>query len=672
MVTSANGSGRLLDNPALLKARLAAAPRGAGVYVMRDQQTRVIYVGKASSLRNRLRSYFSGIESHPSRTRHLVERIADFEVVACGSEREALILENTLIKRYRPRFNIRLKDDKNYLYLKIPQPGAADAYAPGTAREARRTRREPGRAAEFPRPYYTRRLARDGARYFGPYTNANALRSTVRSLRTVFPFRTCSDEIFRRGRVCLDYHIMRCSGPCERKIDEAAYARLLDEVHLFMDGQTSEVERRLKSDMRSAAEAMDFELAARYRDRLKAIGRLAEQQRVISRQRLDEDVIAVASEAGRATAAVLAVRQGRVTGMETHDLEGAADATTAECLGSFVGQYYGSAPHIPARVLVAEAVPAQKLIAEFLSAQRGSQVEVRVPERGRPRALVRQAAETALAALRQRRIVEDFDEERAEALLGDLAERLALTEVPHRIECYDISNTMGTNSVASMVVFEDGRPRNAHYRHFSIKTVEGADDFRSMQEALRRRFARYLSAQSEGHSAEDIPVDDPDGANGERRTETARQRGGDDSFGVLPDLLIIDGGKGQLGAAHAVLLEAGLEDVEIFGLAKRNEELYRPGESDPIIIPRDSPTLFLVQRIRDEAHRFAITHHRAKRGKAALKSRLDEIHGLGPARKRALLRQFGSVEGVRNASMEEIAAVPGVPRALAALIKETL
>ncbi|HEV7678808.1 MAG TPA: excinuclease ABC subunit UvrC [Candidatus Dormibacteraeota bacterium] len=721
---------RLIDNPELLRERLRAAPDSPGVYLMRDLDARVVYVGKAANLRARLRSYFTAVSAQAARTRHLVERIFDFETIACLNEREALILENTLIKRYRPRFNVRLKDDKNYLYLKIPRPGARDTAAPGTAREeARRPRGEgAARAASFPRPYYSRRLARDGAQYFGPYTNAQSLRTTVRSLRTIFPFRTCSDEIFRRGHVCLDYHIKRCSGPCEARITPEAYSDLLEQVQLFMDGKSSVLTGQLDESMREAAERLDYEQAARYRDRLRAVERVAEKQKMLRGGRNEHDCVAVALDGGRGMVALFAVREGRVTGMETHELEGVADLTPAECLGSFVSQFYGSAPHVPRTILLSDEIDDAGVVADFLAEQRGGPVELRVPQRGALRQLTEQARETAQVAMRQQRIKEDFDAERSASLLADLQLQLDLPEPPRRIECYDISNTMGTNSVGSMVVFEDGRPRPGHYRFFGIKTVEGANDFASMQETLRRRFARWVQVARREAAGEldDVPVDDPAGSNGGTQIADAESEEGtvaditanlvdaavnganghddasphngsgtprdslqstqpsrvigrrgrkprdpdEDSFGVLPDLVLIDGGKGQLNAARTVLDEAGLTDIPVFGLAKQNEELFRPGVSEPIVLPRDSPTLFLVQRVRDEAHRFAITRHRARRSKAALRSKLDVVPGLGPTRKRALLRRFGSVEGIREASVEDLSSE--VPRSVALRVKELL
>jgi excinuclease ABC subunit C len=419
------------------------------------------------------------------------------------------------------------------------------------------------------------------------------------------------------------------------------------------------------------------------------------------------------------------VREGRVTGMETHELEGVADLSPVECLGSFVAQFYGSAPRVPRTILLSDEVEEPQVLADFLTEQRGGPVELRVPQRGAMRQLVEQARETALVAIRQQRIKEDFDTDRSASLLADLQAKLDLPEPPRRIECYDISNTMGTNSVGSMVVFEDGRPRPGHYRFFGIKTVEGANDFASMQEALRRRFGRWLRSarQEAAGEPDDVPLEDPAGSNGGTeiagdagevsedltpseatgsngdgasgqspsdgaaatapggpaaieptrvigRRAGARRSAIDDSFGVLPDLVLIDGGKGQLSAARAVLEDAGLGDIPVFGLAKQNEDLFRPGASAPILLARDSPTLFLVQRVRDEAHRFAITRHRARRGRAALRSKLDVVPGLGPARKRALLRRFGSVDGIREATLEDLASE--VPRSVALRIKELL
>lgn len=662
---------RLIDDPDLLRARLRAAPDGPGVYLLRGVDTRVMYAGKAANLRNRLRSYFTGLDTLPSRTRQMVDRVFDFDVIAAASEREALILENTLIKQYRPRFNVRLKDDKSYLYLKIPRPGEHDAVAPGTAREQVRTPRGEAvrRATLFPRPYYTRKVIRDGARYFGPYTSAQSLRTTVRSLRTIFPFRTCSDEIFKRGRVCLDYHIKRCAGPCEGRIEPEQYALLLDQVQQFMEGRSDLLQDELRTQMESAATRRDYEVAARFRDRLRAIERIEERQTVLRGGRADEDCVAVALEGGRAMVAVLAVRQGRVMGMETHELEGVADSDASACLRGFIPQFYANVTSLPRRVIASDPVDDAYVLEEVLSEQRGGPVEIHVPQRGASRRLVGQAAETALVALRQQRIMDDFDSAKTETLLEDLSSRLGLPAPPRRIECYDISNTMGTNSVGSMVVFEEGRPAPHHYRHFGIKTVAGSNDVASIAETLRRRFRRL---ELSGYT-DDVPVSDPAGANGADQRANGHHRAeareeADLSFAVVPDLVLIDGGKAQLNAAVHVLRDAGLGHVPVYGLAKRNEELFKPGVAKPVVLDRDSPTLFLVQRVRDEAHRFAITRHRARRGRAALRSRLDVVPGLGPVRRRALLRTFGTVDAIRDAPLEDLTRV--VPRPVALSIKE--
>ena len=583
------------------------------------------------------------------------------------------MLENTLIKQHRPRFNVRLKDDKSYLYLKIPRPGVHDAVAPGTAREE--VRRPRGKGAEgatlFPRPYYTRKVIRDGARYFGPYTSAQSLRTTVRSLRTIFPFRTCSDEIFRRGRVCLDYHIKRCSGPCEGRIGADEYAAILEQVQEFMEGRSDSLHDELRDQMDSAADRRDYELAARFRDRLRAIERISERQTVLRGARSDEDCIAVAVEAGRAMAAVLTIRQGRVMAMETHELEGVTGLDAAACLAGFLPQYYASVTSIPRRLLVSDDIEGRAVFEEFLAGQRGGPVEVHVPQRGDARRLVAQAAETALVALRQQRIVDDYDAAKTEALLDDLATRLQLPAPPRRIECYDISNTMGTNSVGSMVVFEEGRPAPANYRHFGIKTVEGSNDFASIEETLRRRFRR-LGPRDDGADERRAGAR----SRGRERLGRAsaplaapwRRRRGHELLGAARPRAHRRRARASSAPRSTRFARRGCERVPVFGLAKRNEELYKPGRARPIILERDSPTLFLVQRVRDEAHRFAITRHRARRGRAALRSKLDVVPGLGPVRRRALLREFGSVDAIRDAPLERLTTV--VPRPVALRVKE--
>jgi excinuclease ABC subunit C len=608
-----------------VKRRLRAVPDGPGVYLFRDNRAQVIYVGKALRLRDRLRSYFTPGYAETGRVADLVRRVYDFEFVTTANEVEALVLECNLIKNYRPRFNIRLKDDKNYLYLKLPV------------------------TEEFPRVHYSRRVQKDGALYFGPYTSAQSLRGTVKSIRQLLPFRTCSDEIFRQGKVCLDFHIKRCPGPCERRISSEDYKARIHEVALFMEGRSDVLVHELKDRMDSSAGRLDFENAARYRDQLQSIERIADRQKVLTRGRDDQDLVAYARSGSEVFVEVAYVRQGKMVGHDGHPLDGAGDAVESELLRGFLLQYYASATHIPRSIILPGAVEEPELLTGWLSERRGGPVVIEVPQRGRKRALVTQLAETAAQELEQMRIQADYDRSRTEPMLAALAEALDLESPPKRIECYDISNIQGDSAVGAMVVFEDGRPRNDHYRHFKIKFVPGPNDFAMLQEVLRRRLERLESAQ---------------------RREDAEVVG-DRSFTTRPDLILIDGGKGQLSAALEVLESAGFADIPTFALAKEREEIFAPNRSEPIVQERNSPGMFLVQRIRDEAHRFAITHHRKVRARKALTSPLDSVEGIGPARKRALLRHFGSVQAIRDAAVEDIVAL-GVPERLAKRLKETL
>jgi excinuclease ABC subunit C len=611
-------------NPAeTIRRRLRAVPEQPGVYLLRDHAGRVIYVGKALRLRDRLRSYFNAAQS--GRTADLVRRIYDFEFMTSANEVEALVLEANLIKHYRPRFNIRLKDDKNYLYLKLPV------------------------TEEFPRVHYSRRVLNDGARYFGPYTSAQSLRSTVKSLRQLLPFRTCSEDIFKQHKVCLDFHIKRCPGPCEGRISGDAYRARIDEVALFMEGRSDVLTRDLHQRMLDAAERLDFENAARYRDQLSAIQKIADRQKVVTQSRDDEDLIAYAAEGPDVYVEVAYVRTGKMVGHDGHALEGAQAVPEPEVLRGFILQYYGSATHVPRTIVLPGPVQEPELVAGWLEQRRGGPVRLEVPQRGRRRALILQLAATAAEKLKQLRIEADYDRSKTEPMLAALAEALELDRPPARIECYDISNLQGESATGAMVVFEQGRPRNEHYRHFKIKRTEGPNDFAMLQEVLRRRFGRLERIQRR-EEAEDVA---------------------DRSFSTFPDLILIDGGKGQLSAAMEVLEELGFAEIPTFGLAKEREEIFAPGRGEPIVQEHNSPGMFLVQRIRDEAHRFAITLHRKVRSRRALSSPLDSIEGIGPARKRALLRTFGSVQAIRDAPVEEIRAL-GISERLALRLKETL
>ena len=462
----------------------------------------------------------------------------------------------------------------------------------------------------------------------------------MKTLRRVFPYRTCSDEIFKRGHVCLDYHIKRCPGPCEDLISRDDYHRNLEQIGTFMEGRSKELVRTLRLEMRSASDVLEFERAARLRDRADALDKVAQSQHVLSQSARDEDVLGVAQAATGAMVAVLTVRGGKVVGSETFELDGAADLSDGEILNGFLGQFYGDATSYPREILLPAEVADAEVIEAWLSQRRGSRVRIAVPQRGGRLRLVQMAASNADEALRQATIKKDYDDERSEKLLSDLQDALRMDRLPRRIECYDISNLMGTNPVGSMVVFEEGRPRTAHYRRFHIRGVKGSNDFAMLQEMLRRRFKRLTREGGEVN----------------------------ESFDSMPDLVIIDGGRGQLSAARDVMEALGVHQITTFGLAKRREELFQMGTAAPLLLPLDSPALFLLERLRDEAHRFAISFHRRVRAKTSLSSGLDAVPGLGPKRRRRLIARFRSPAGIREASVEELAEV--VPRKVAEAIKE--
>ena len=613
----------ILERPDYLRERLKALPDSPGVYLMRDLQARVVYVGKALSLINRVPNYFHAGSVLPEHIRAMVDRVHEFEVITTANEKEALILENTLIKRYRPRFNIRLRDDKNYLYIKLPV------------------------AEDFPRISMVRRPGGHGSRYWGPYTNALALRNTLKTVRRVVPYRTCTDHEFALHRPCFYYHLKLCTAPCAGFQTRDQYHGQLDQITLFLDGRSDQLLKQLRRQMQQASDALEYETAARYRDRIEAIETMAQRQKMQALGKLDQDLFGLARADGHAMVKVFNVREGQLAGSENFELTGLnAEQSDADVLNAFVPQYYTSATHIPREVFVPRSLPDGAVMEQWLSERRGSRVSVRVPQRGKQRELLAQAAANADETMRTLRIKLDYDAERTATLLQNLQRELGLPAPPDRIECYDISNIQGKHPVGSMVVFEQGRPKPAHYRHFRIKSVIGANDFAMLQEVLGRRFSRFT------RSEEGIP-EEP-------------------SFSRLPQLLLIDGGKGQLSAAREVLERRGLGAIPTFGLAKEQEELFRPGQSDPIRLPLDSPALFLVQRVRDEAHRFAITFHRVVRKRESFASALDGVTGLGPVRKRALLRAFGSVESIRNASVDDLMTVKGISRPVAVAIKEML
>jgi excinuclease ABC subunit C len=618
-------------------------PLEPGVYIMKDAAGCVIYVGKAASLRSRMRSYFGSPSSMEPKTRALSDSIADFEYVITHTEAEAMHLEAELVKQHQPLFNIRLRDDKHYPYLKVDL------------------------ADPWPRVYITRRVQKDGGRYFGPYANAGSVRRTLDLVNKLFPWRSCTKTITGTdARPCLDYYINRCIAPCTAYCTKEEYDEVIRQVILFLEGRTDEVVRQLKREMAGASSAMEYERAGRVRDQLQAIERVTERQTVASTRGADEDVFGLARGEAESVVQVLFIRGGRMVGTDSFTLQGTKDEPDAEVMRSFVTQYYESAGTVPRRIMVPQALPDKPVIEAMLTERRGSRVEVVAPQRGERRGLVELASKNAREAMDMAQAKWLADRGRREAALDELAEALDLPERPKRIECYDISNIQGTSSVGSMVVFLDGHPRPQEYRRFRIKGVVGANDYASMAEVLRRRFRRAREQALEAAGAEAPAVEETGG--GERN----RRNGRDESFATLPDLVIIDGGKGQLGAALDVMREMGVKHIPTVGLAKQFEEVYVQDVSEPITLPRTSQALYLIQRVRDEAHRFAITYHRGLRKKAGFQSALDTIPGVGPKRRKALLRKFGSVRGIREASVEDLAATTGFTVSLAEKVKAGL
>ncbi len=609
---------------------LATLPAKPGVYIMKNAEATIIYVGKAINIRNRVRSYFHADASHDAKTRRLVRDIVDLEWIVVGSELEALILEMNLIKKHRPKYNIRLKDDKRYPYIKVHW------------------------AEPFPKVTVTRQMVEDGSRYFGPYTSAWAVYQTLDVLRKIFPFLTCDREITGTDlRACLYYDIKLCIAPCIGAASQAQYRQMISDLMDFLEGHSEDIVTRIQQDMEKAAEEMRFEKAAALRDQLKAIQSIIERQKVVfASDYADSDVLAMARANGEACVQIFFIRNGKLIGREYFILEGTEDAADSEIMEQFVTQFYTEAANIPEQVMLPQEIEERKIIAQWLRSKRGGEkVEIFVPQQGQSRELVQMAAENATETLQALRTQWQADSHKQEQALTELQEALHLPEPPNRIECYDISNTQGTAIVGAMVVFTQGTPDKKLYRKFNIESVVGApDDFASMEEMLTRRFRRWRA----GQELQGEPGSKPDA-----------------SFSFLPDLVIIDGGKGQLARAVNVLQRFELFDkVPVVGLAKQREEIFFPFKSDPLLLPRHSQALYLVQRIRDEAHRYGITAHRKKRQKLGMASQLDAIPGIGPARRKALLKHFGSVDRIRAATVEELRAV--VPEDAANSIKAHL
>lgn len=602
-----------------LELKIQKLPESPGCYLMKDAQGTIIYVGKAVNLKNRVRSYFRETY-HTPKVAAMISHIQDFDILLCDSNLEALCLECNLIKRHRPYYNILLKDDKHYPYLRV------------NLRE------------NYPRLTLARRMEKDGAKYFGPYIGATAVKQVIDAVRDVFPLRTCKLALPLKSprRPCVNYEIGRCLAPCAGKCTEAEYWDMLDGVLAFLGGDYKQVVERLKKDMNAAAEKMQYEKAAVYRDKIRDVQGLMERQIAIQTERAEQDILALAQDGLDAMVQLVYVRGGRMVGGDHFPLPREGSEDPGEVLAAFLTQYYEDGNLIPRHVLV-QALPEDSLpqLEAWLREKKGAAVTLATPKRGEKHELVRLAAKNAADALEKRNARAAIRQERTVGACEGLAKALGLPKAPRRIEGYDISNTQGVLSVASMVVFIDGVAAKKEYRHFRIKTVVGANDFASMNEVLGRRFSHGLEEKKEREAA-GLPV-----------------IGG--KFSDLPDLVLIDGGPQQLRFAREALQALGAE-VPMFGLAKKQEEIYLPDREEPICLDHHTPELHLVQRIRDEAHRFGITHHRALRGKASIHSQLEDIPGIGPKRRKALLSHFGSLKAIRAASLEELASAPGMSK----------
>ncbi|NTW04640.1 MAG: excinuclease ABC subunit UvrC [Peptococcaceae bacterium] len=603
----------------MLQETLRHLPDRPGVYLFKDSEDKIIYVGKAVSLKNRVRSYFHATSGQSPKVALMMEKAADLEYIITDSEIEALILESNLIKTHYPRYNILLRDDKSYPFLKVTL------------------------GEDFPRVHITRRVLKDGAKYFGPYTRVGAVNETLKLIGRLFPLRTCRDKILQpKSRPCLNYHIGRCLAPCAGLVDKENYRARIKEVILFLEGRQEEVVKKLRDRMEQAAENMEFELAARLRDQIIAIEEVLEKQKIVSCSGEDQDIVAAVVEQGQAAVMVFFVRGGKLLGRDSFSLKIPGDESAQEVVNSFLKQYYHSADFIPGEILISSELDDEaEVLSRWLSEKKGTRVHIRRPKRGEKRKLVEMAAQNAQMALEEALLraesIRDGSKDVTE--LGDI---LGLIGRPVRMECYDISNIQGAETVASMAVFVEGRPATEEYRHFKIKTVVGQNDFAAMHEVLDRRFRRSKEEK------ELIRL-------GLLSTKKA-------GFSVLPDLVIVDGGKGQLSAAREAMEKNGVSDIPLFALAKEEELIFKPGEEYPLRLPIDSKALYLLQRIRDEAHRFAVAYHRQLRTKRNLKSLLDEIEGVGKVRKRALLKAYPTIQSLAEADVDDLAGIPGMNR----------
>jgi excinuclease ABC subunit C len=587
---------------------------------MRDAGKTILYVGKAVDLHQRVRSYFQSPHKLTPKVQSMVSRVADIDFYIASSEQEALIMELNFIKQYHPHYNVSLKDDKTFPYLKIDVN------------------------QDWPRVYVTRRFEQDGGRYFGPFSSARSVKQTLHVLQHIFPLRICSKNITGKAqRPCLEYHLGHCLAPCTGRVSHEEYDQVINEVTLFLEGKRDRVVKELKARMEKTAAAMDFEKAAMLRDQIQSMREVIEGEKIAAVIRGEEDVIAFVQEGDQAYVQVLFVRNNKLIGRESFLLQGTRQEEPSQIMTSFVKQYYSSCPQVPPLLLLQYPVDEKAVIEEWLKSRRRGRVEIQAPRRGVKKQLVDIAAENARQGLEQLKIREMATARSMDGALAEVEKELKLKAPPQRMEAYDISNIQGTSAVGSLVVFENGQPRPAHYRRFKIKTVAGANDYAMLQEVLRRRFKHMNKSEASAS----------------------------DAWAIVPDLVLIDGGKGQLNAALEALGEAGAA-VPVASLAKENEEIYVPRRSQPIVLPKSSPGLQLLQRLRDEAHRFAISYFSRLHRRKTFKSALDGVPGIGPRRKSALLRQFGTVQGIRDASVDELAATTGMTREQALKIKEYL
>ena len=598
----------------IIQHKLATLPTNPGVYLMKDKDGNVIYVGKAINLKNRVRSYFRTQPKEAVKTRALVRHIEDLEYIIVDNETEALVLECNLIKKYRPKYNISLKDGKTYPYVRITNE-------------------------ESPRIFITRQVVRDGSRYFGPYTNVTELRDTLELMHKIYPYRDCSNIQFNKHASCLNEHLGLCKGPCVAHISHDDYLALINGVADFFSGHSDVLRKQLEEEMRAASEALEFETAAAKRDQIRAIDTINNRQKATSNRSDNHDLVAMARNDLGAMVQIFFVRNGKIIGRESYPLHASKDDNDDEIFASFIKQFYLEQETVPRTIYIDRNFEDAALLEKLLSEKHGFKVHFHKPQAGKIHALMDMVRRNAEEALAKRMVSGEVARARTEGALLDLQQYLGLERLPNRIECYDISNIQGTDSVASMVVFVAGKPMKSQYRHFKIKTVEGPNDFASMHEVITRRFC---------HASEEI-------AGGIRMGK----------FAWLPDLVIIDGGKGQLGYARRAMRETGYDYIPTFGLAKEDELLFEEGRDEPVVLPRQSNALYLVQRVRDESHRFAITYHRSLRGKRQLASILDDIPGVGKKRKENLLTHFGSFSKIQSAGVHELAEVPGIIQDLA-------